>query len=92
MSEAVAAEIAEHQIEPYPLTIPWSYGPETFDCWMVVADEQVNSGIAYCPKGVSQPNRKWILLLLDRLHDAGQDTGWFASLEEAYQDSWIALK
>jgi hypothetical protein len=68
---------------------PWSYGApgEMLPCWIVAEHRSSNTAVAYCDRGFG-PRAPWGLLSMDGAHmNMGQDSGWFASLEEAVMDS-----
>lgn len=67
MSENVAQRARRYLVEPYLSERSWSYGPETFQCWIVLVDDASHSGtaIGYCGEGVWQPDRKWVLLWIE---------------------------
>ena len=96
MPEDLAARARRYLVEPYRSDRVWGYGPETFQCWVVLVDDKKSSGtgIGFCKEGVWQPDRKWVLLWVEirepRDADLGQDSGWFTSLEEAFGESFMA--
>ncbi|WP_442577771.1 hypothetical protein ACSBOB_19645 [Mesorhizobium sp. ASY16-5R] len=90
-----AERIRRNLVEPYLSERPWSYGPELFQCWIVVVDDKRSSGtgIAFCREGVGTPELKWILLWAvpdSGYEHLGQDSSWFASLEAAFSDSFMS--
>ena len=94
MPKDVATRARRYLVEPFLTVRPWSYGPELFECWVVLADpEKSASGIAFCGGGVWQPHRKWIFLWVDveaGYDHLGQDSGWFDSLAEAFSESFMS--
>jgi len=74
---------------PHPVERDWDYGRpgETYTCWTVIEHPQSNTGVAYCERGFG-PRRPWGLVFLSGPHmGMGQDSNWFASLEEAVKES-----
>jgi hypothetical protein len=85
---ALAAKVREFAVEPYSQNRRWNYGAPgtTYPCWIVVDPPHLNVGIAYCEAGFG-PRAPWGLLWLSNGgSDMGDDSGWFASLEEAAKD------
>jgi hypothetical protein len=72
-------------VEPYCQLRPWNYGEpgEELPCWIVYDAPGDFVGIAYCDAGFG-PRAPWGLLWLENgRRDMGDDSGWFAYLEQA---------
>jgi hypothetical protein len=78
---AVRDLITRLRVEPRRELRPWNYGaPGQYPCWIV---------LAYCAQGFG-PRAPWGLLRLTSHLSMGDDSGWFASLEEAVRDSPVS--
>jgi hypothetical protein len=91
MPAELSGRVREYLVEPNRSERSWAYGPETFGCWIVLADKNSGTGIALCEQE-PQPGRRWILLWIDSLRGydhLGQDSSWFSSLEDAFNDSFV---
>lgn len=69
----------------------WDYGDlgQTYPCWIVMEDPEINTVIAYCEYGFG-PEAPWGLLFLGGPHTSmSMDSNWFACLEDAVRDSWF---
>jgi hypothetical protein len=75
---------------PGPHVRAWEYGAEgeAYPCWTVAADPARDYGIVYSEHGHG-PEFPWGLVTLSQLW-YGMDCGWFAHLEDAFADSWLA--
>ena len=79
-------------VEPQVIMRAWDYGrpDEAYPCWTVLDHPVSNSGIAYCESGFG-PRTPWGLIALSGPHmSIGMDSGWFASLADAYFESFAA--
>jgi len=59
-----------------------------YPCWLVIRHEQSDTGIVFSESGFG-PEHPWGLVFLSR-DGFGADSAWFASLEEAFCDSYAA--
>lgn len=96
MPGSTAARVRRYLVEPYLSERPWAYGPQLFQCWIVLVDDEKSSGtgIAFCREGVWKPEFKWILLWVipdDGYEHLGDDSSWFTSLEAAFNDSFMSI-
>jgi hypothetical protein len=81
--------IAPLLVAPHLEDRDWDYGPanQTYPCWIVLEHPSSNTGIAYCSEGFG-PQYPWGLLFLKGEHlNMGMDSGWYASLEDAFRES-----
>jgi hypothetical protein len=81
-------------VEPVVVRREWDYGApdEAYPCWAVLSHATSNSGIAYCEHGFG-PRTPWGLVSLSGPYmSMGMDSGWFASLADAYFDSFAATE
>jgi len=86
---AVVKAIVALLVKPRLEDRPWDYGEpdQTFPCWIVLEQPPSNTGIAYCPEGFG-PASPWGLLFLSGEHlGMGMDSGWYATLEDAFRES-----
>ena len=86
-----SGRVRKYLLEPYMTQRSWAYGPDTFRCWIALADKNSGTGIAFCEQE-PQSDRRWILLWIDGNRgngDLGQDSSWFNSLEDAFNDSFM---
>jgi hypothetical protein len=74
-------------VEPRCEVRPWSYGPEQHACWIVLEHQSSGTAIAYCETGFG-PTAPWGLLWIYEPQNIGQDSSWFPTLWEAFEDSW----
>ena len=89
-NSAVGALTRRLRVPPRREMRPWDYGePHQYPCWIVLEHPPSNTAIAYCAHGFG-PRTPWGLLWLSDHLSMGQDSGWFASLEEAVRDSQAA--
>jgi hypothetical protein len=91
MGNSAVAELTRRlRVPPRREMRPWNYGdPHQYPCWIVLEHPTSNTGIAYCAHGFG-PRAPWGLLWLSDHLSMGDDSGWFASLEEAVRDSQAA--
>ena len=86
----VIAHIRSLLVAPAPQMRAWDYGTpgDAFPCWLVLAHQLQNSGIAYCESGFG-PRTPWGLLFLEgtRSMSMGTDCGWFDRFLDAYFES-----
>ena len=87
--DAVTRRVRALLVEPYAVDRPWDYGTpgQTYVCWTVLEHRPSNTGIAYCADGFDEP---WGLVFLSGHMSMGMDSGWFASLEDAFHDSFAS--
>lgn len=96
MPEDLTRRARKYLVEPYPVKRHWSYGPELFQCWIVMIDDERSSGtgIAYCDAGVGRAECKWMLLWVEireeRYAHLGQDSSWYTSLGDAFSKSFMS--
>lgn len=78
-------------IEPEIREMDWNYGPEgqKYACWVVARDQTSDTEIVYCEDGFG-PETPFGLVGIS-YNDMGMDSGWFASLVEAYCESFMAV-
>jgi len=85
----LVAAIVPLLVEPRLEARPWDYGAadQTYSCWIVLGHTPSNTGIAYCAEGFG-PTDPWGLLSPTGKHlSMGMDSGWYASLEDAFRQS-----
>lgn len=91
----VAKHIRSLLIVPECQMRAWDYGPagEAYPCWLVLAHEASNTGIAYCEHGFG-PSMPWGLLFLNGTEhmSIGMDSGWFQHFVEAYFESQVSTE
>jgi len=87
----IVAHVRLLRVEPKPVLRNWDYGePGTrYPCWSILAHQASNSGIAYCQSGFG-PNYPWGLVALDEDGTIGMDSAWFASLIDAFLESFAS--
>jgi hypothetical protein len=80
-------------VPPRPFLLAWDYGhphkqfPEPrYPAFVVAEYRQTGTGFAYSEFGFG-PTYPWGLINLER-PGYGMDSGWFASLEGAFRESW----
>ena len=86
-----ANRIRSGLVQPYAVTRGWNYGPpDSYVCWTVFERPESGLGIAYCEGGFNLTHGKpWSLVWLssqDGRMDMGDDSAWFSTLEDAFQD------
>jgi len=86
----VIAHIHSMLVPPQPQMRVWDYGNpgDSYQCWLVLAHEPSNTGIAYCEYGFG-PEMPWGLLWLEGTDcmSMGMDSGWFDRFLDAYFES-----
>ena len=85
---ALKEKIIRGRVAPYCQLRAWAYSTTAgqFPCWIVYEEPSKRVGIAYCELRFG-PTTPWGLLWLKGGHqDMGDDSGWFARLEDAVAD------
>jgi hypothetical protein len=95
MEPALAERVRRLLVVPYCVTREWDYpaerqGHREYPCWTILEHRPSNTGVAYCEFGFG-PKAPWGLVWLSGKNmSRGMDSGWFASLADAFLDSFAA--
>ena len=89
--EKLVSKIKDYLIEPTLHFAIWDYSEtkDKYPVWLVISSQNDNTGILYSEYGYDFGNWGLVLLSNDPFY-FGMDCNWFATLEEAFLNSFMA--